>query len=801
MYNFKNSILIVAFNYSTNSSNKDIIKQIYNAHFKEIIFYSDYPITDDKEINYIHTNKGFNVHAIFNHFHNNYKTMIDDCDGVFYTIDDTIINVNILNLFHSDKIIFYYNELNPLDEYSGWWWDTNHNGKYGKNVINKLMIDDEFKYYNLNTFSGGFSNFFYLPKKYLTYTLFHLFDLFSKYEVFFEISIPTIINHIENDSSQYQLFTDEILWTNKEKYLNKDYIYNSLNHDHNLIICPVNMTNLSHCFKNIFCKEKCVIIKTNNVPSEGILKHINNLNYDVIIVGDNKTPDVYEELNCIYLDIHSQKKLFPELNDLLPYDHSSRKNLGYLYAIKKGYKLIYETDDDTIPYTTFDSIVENTSTQMIKEQHDWINIFKYFSKSYVWPRGLPLSLIKNKPNYSIEDTTNKPSIINGLVENGYDVDSIYKLVCNNDNTIKWDKNKSILIDNKNICVFNAKNTFWINPELFICLLIPSSVSFHYCDILRGIIDNIILKKTNNYIMYSSPNIIQNKNVTNIIRDLESECDMYTHNENILNYIEKKTVLYIIQAQSKLPDIYDCLRSRDFVLLSYKENTSDTTIFYPNSTWTSGRNKLRDYILTLTKKYDYYIFLDEDLTFSGYSQEDGFNKFEELITIYNPFIATPNYGNYYIHYTYNNELPLGDAQTTIWFDSMCNAFSREAFFSDIIFPYIDVYDDRSWQMSQFIMIMLCSIHNKEVILFNNFKLINNIHGKYPKMYLFEETEQYILNNLNDKNIIWDKKEFKEKSISEKINIKKELWSIYNNLLIHNVIKNNDIDILNKWFEYF
>ena len=90
----------------------------------------------------------------------------------------------------------------------------------------------------------------------------------------------------------------------------------------------------------IFCKDKCVIITTINKPTETILKHIRNTEYDVIIVGDNKTPDDYKNLNCIYLDIPSKKKLFPELSDLLPYNHYCRNNLGYLYAIKKGYTII-----------------------------------------------------------------------------------------------------------------------------------------------------------------------------------------------------------------------------------------------------------------------------------------------------------------------------------------------------------------------------------------------------------------------------------------------------------------------------
>lgn len=91
-----------------------------------------------------------------------------------------------------------------------------------------------------------------------------------------------------------------------------------------------------------------------------------------------------------------------------------------------------------------------------------------------------------------------------------------------------------------MCVFNTQNTFWLNPELFISMIIPSSVSFRYCDILKGIICNIILNKTNNYMMYSSPNVIQNRNEHDLISDFKSEYEMYIHNEHILEYIENDT---------------------------------------------------------------------------------------------------------------------------------------------------------------------------------------------------------------------------------------------------------------------
>ena len=103
-------------------------------------------------------------------------------------------------------------------------------------------------------------NAFYLPKKYLTDTLFDLFELFSKHGVFLEIAIPSIIYNIEMDKTQYQQFSYEILW----KFFNKEYIYNSLNHNHNLIINPIKITSTQDAnewLKDIFCKDNAIFLK------------------------------------------------------------------------------------------------------------------------------------------------------------------------------------------------------------------------------------------------------------------------------------------------------------------------------------------------------------------------------------------------------------------------------------------------------------------------------------------------------------------------------------------------------------
>lgn len=77
---------------------------------------------------------------------------------------------------------------------------------------------------------------------------------------------------------------------------------------------------------------------------------------------------------------------------------------------------------------------------------------------------------------------------------------------------------------------------------------------------------------------------------------------------------KKTALFLIQAKAGLPRIYRCLRNKPHALLSYRKETADTTLYAPNTTWASGRNRLIEYVKANRLLYDWYVFLDEDVVF-------------------------------------------------------------------------------------------------------------------------------------------------------------------------------------------
>ena len=83
-------------------------------------------------------------------------------------MDDNIINLNILNMYDSTKIIYKYIQNQPLDVHKGWQWD---NPNSGKNAIYNLEKDSTYQGFGINTYSGEFADYFYLPKKYQMFQL------------------------------------------------------------------------------------------------------------------------------------------------------------------------------------------------------------------------------------------------------------------------------------------------------------------------------------------------------------------------------------------------------------------------------------------------------------------------------------------------------------------------------------------------------------------------------------------------------------------------------------------------------
>lgn len=327
-------------------------------------------------------------------------------------------------------------------------------------------------------------------------------------------------------------------------------------------------------------QKKCVIITTINPPTYAI-KRLLLYPHDLIIVGDKKTPgDEYLELqkdhqNLIYLSPDVQTKQFPEFSPKVRWNHYCRKNLGYLYAIKNGYEVIAEIDDDTIPYGRWLNLYQLHKAQIKENLHQIIapkfpNICKLYTDSNIWPRGYPISKVKSHEEIEIsQDKVDLSNIyaIQGLVDLDSDVDAICRLV-NADyrDDFKFDEtNKIYCLPKGVICSGNTQNCIWLNPKVYYYMYLPSTTNFRFCDILRSYIALFGIWSLQGVLAYTGATTFQIRNEHNLMTDFEDEVPMYLQTETVVKCLEEME--WTAQPEVDLLNVYKLLLSHQVV----KEN--------------------------------------------------------------------------------------------------------------------------------------------------------------------------------------------------------------------------------------
>lgn len=278
-----------------------------------------------------------------------------------------------------------------------------------------------------------------------------------------------------------------------------------------------------------------IIITSINSPTEAILKFSHLPGYRVIVVGDLKSPVLYNCPGVDFLSVNDQKLLAFKIPGMLPLNHYSRKMVGYLVAIQNGARRIVDTDDDNIPYDgldfpTFDGIYE-----AVKEDSGFINIYKAFSDQHIWPRGLPLRLINDRSSLEplIASKGCNVGIWQGLADEDPDVDAIYRLT--NDQPCLFKKRSPLVCKKGTISPFNTQNTL-IRKELFPLLYLPTFVTFRYTDILRGLVAQPIMWNEGYELGFTEATVIQKRNPHDYFKDFISELPMYETTEKVIDIV-------------------------------------------------------------------------------------------------------------------------------------------------------------------------------------------------------------------------------------------------------------------------
>ena len=261
-------------------------------------------------------------------------------------------------------------------------------------------------------------------------------------------------------------------------------------------------------------------------------------NVSLLVIGDRKGPSEFELPGATFVSLSDQLGLPFSLSRLLPVDHYSRKNLGYLLAMQMGAACVYETDDDNIPAPNWEPRTLRARVET-KNRIGWMNVYRLYCDDLIWPRGFPLSEVRSDP--LCFDSGLRPDlravdspIQQGLVDGSADVDAVWRLLF--DRPIRFRNRSSMWLPAGAWCPFNSQNTWWW-PPAYPLLYLPTHCSFRMTDIWRSLVAQRCLWEMGYGVVFHAPDMVQERNAHDLLSDFEDEVAGHVQNKRIASLLD------------------------------------------------------------------------------------------------------------------------------------------------------------------------------------------------------------------------------------------------------------------------
>ena len=248
---------------------------------------------------------------------------------------------------------------------------------------------------------------------------------------------------------------------------------------------------------------------------------------ELIVIGDRKTPASFSLPESRYYDLRGQAEATPTLCASVPLNHYSRKNIGYLVAMRDGADAILETDDDNIPYPTFWDVGELEIEEGISEGHGWVNVYRYFAAPDVdvWPRGFPWRELERAP-VPLESLPRRRvlcPIRQALCDDDPDVDAVWRLT--HRGPVRFAGGRRVALGPGSWSPFNSQNTTWLRPA-FPLLYLPASCPGRLTDIWRSYVAQRVAWERGWHLLVDGPTMRQERNPHDPLEDLLAELPGY-----------------------------------------------------------------------------------------------------------------------------------------------------------------------------------------------------------------------------------------------------------------------------------
>jgi len=273
--------------------------------------------------------------------------------------------------------------------------------------------------------------------------------------------------------------------------------------------------------------KKVIVTTTINPPTKAIHKFDSMLDWDLVVIGDLKTPTDYALKRGAYYSPEAQEKYDKELSDAIGWNCVQRRNFGLLLAHDMGADIVAVVDDDNIP-------LEGWGQDLLVGKDVEVNFYETdlpafdpvgaTNYSALWHRGFPLQLLA-KRDYSRKSRKTVHVDVQADFWNGDpDIDAICRMELAPECT--FDPSCFPIASNK-MAPFDSQNTFIGGSMLNDYFLMP----------FVGRMDDIwaayYVQAKGYCVVFAKASVYQERNVHDLVRDMKQEYLGYENNLNLV----------------------------------------------------------------------------------------------------------------------------------------------------------------------------------------------------------------------------------------------------------------------------
>lgn len=285
---------------------------------------------------------------------------------------------------------------------------------------------------------------------------------------------------------------------------------------------------------------------TINSPTEAIRRFDNLADWELIVIGDLRTPRNYRLDNGRYISPEFQEAYDLELSDSIGWNCIQRRNFGLLIAYETGADVVALVDDDNIPQPGWGEnlfIGKKIEVSVYKTQLPVFDPVGATNYPHLWHRGFPLELV------AIRDYSKKSlePVLVDIQADFWNGDPDIDAVCRMEHAPECSFDPGCFPMASNApAPFNSQNTF-LSREV-----VPNYFLYPHIGRMDDIWAAYFVQALGKKVIFAAPSVYQARNEHDLIKDMIAEYRGYENNlglvqslaqspENIISYLPERSV--------------------------------------------------------------------------------------------------------------------------------------------------------------------------------------------------------------------------------------------------------------------